>query len=141
MFWFGIVGYLLKLLRFPLVPMILGVVLGNIAEINLNRAVSISLDPSFFLTRPWSLFFLIIAAFSAVFPMYQAAIGEKRWTLLYTPALAMCCAVPLFMMQGYVRPLIGAGLVAMGLWMIWQRARGGWKLVAPEHKIALGEET
>jgi hypothetical protein len=45
------------------------------------------------------------------------------------------------MMQGYVRPLIGAGLVAMGLWMIWQRARGGWKLVAPEHKIALGEET
>jgi putative tricarboxylic transport membrane protein len=131
----------LKLLRFPLVPMILGVVLGNIAEINLNRAVSISFDPSFFITRPWSLFFLIIAFFSALFPMYQAAIGEKRWTLLYTPALAICCAVPLFMMQGYVRPLIGAGLVAFGLWMIWQRARGGWKLGAPAHKIALGEET
>jgi putative tricarboxylic transport membrane protein len=141
MFWFGILGYVMKLLRFPLVPMILGVVLGNIAEINLNRAVSISLDPSFFITRPWSLFFLIIAAFSAAFPMYQAAIGEKRWTLLYTPALAICCAVPLFMMQGYVRPLIGAGLVAIGLWMIWQRARSGWKLVAPAHKIALGEET
>jgi hypothetical protein len=45
------------------------------------------------------------------------------------------------MMAGYVRPVIGAGLVAMAAWMIWQRARGGWKLEPAAHKIALGEET
>ena len=33
MFWFGILGYLMQRFGFPLVPVILGVVLGNIAEV------------------------------------------------------------------------------------------------------------
>ncbi|HDO52241.1 MAG TPA: Tat pathway signal protein, partial [Rhizobiales bacterium] len=59
--WFGIIGFVMRQLGFPLAPMILGVVLGNIAELNLSRAMAITTDLSPFVTRPWSLFFLIIA--------------------------------------------------------------------------------
>ena len=68
---FGVIGYFMKVLRFPLAPMILGVVLGHIAELNLNRALSTNDDLLLFLTRPWSLFFLILGLFSMFFPLYQ----------------------------------------------------------------------
>ncbi|HSR71698.1 MAG TPA: tripartite tricarboxylate transporter permease, partial [Kiloniellales bacterium] len=55
LFIFGIIGYVMRVLGFPLAPMILGVVLGNIAELNLNRAIALSGDPTLFVTRPWSL--------------------------------------------------------------------------------------
>ncbi|MBI4183933.1 MAG: tripartite tricarboxylate transporter permease [Proteobacteria bacterium] len=140
MFWFGLIGYVMRVLGFPLVPMILGVVLGNIAEINLNRAVSISVDPTLFLVRPWSLFFLILAAFSAAFPWFQAARGRARWTLGFIPALSISTALPLFMMGGWVRPLVGAVLVGFGLSLLWRRAREGWRLEAPpEHRPTLSE--
>jgi putative tricarboxylic transport membrane protein len=128
MFWFGVLGYLMKTFGYPLVPMILGVVLGNIAEINLNRAFTTSPDVWLFFTRPWSLFFLIIAFFSAAFPFYQAASESKRWTLLYTPLLAITTAIPLFMMEGWVRPVVGAALVLLGVFIIVQRARAGWQV-------------
>ena len=44
MFFFGVVGYFMKKLGFPLAPMILGVVLGKLAELNLARATGISDD-------------------------------------------------------------------------------------------------
>ena len=128
LFWFGVVGYILRVLGFPLAPMILGVVLGHIAEVNLSRALSISDDVTLFLTRPWSLFFIIIGLFSAVFPWYQAARGAKKWTLVYMPLMCMAVATPLFMMNGYVRPGIGAAVLALGAWMLFTRWRGGWQL-------------
>jgi len=67
LFWFGLLGFFMRQFGFPLAPMILGVVLGNIAELNLSRALAISTDLSPFVTRPWSLFFLIIAFFLALF--------------------------------------------------------------------------
>ena len=70
--WFGILGFLMRQFGFPLAPMILGVVLGNIAELNLSRAMAITTDLTPFFTRPWSLFFMIMAIFSAAFPLYQA---------------------------------------------------------------------
>ena len=42
--WFGILGLLMRHFGFPLAPMILGVVLGNIAELNLARAFAITTD-------------------------------------------------------------------------------------------------
>ena len=90
---------------FPLAPMILGVVLGNIAELNLARALAISTDYTLFFTRPWALFFLIIALFSAAFPLFQQARSEgKKWVRFYAPVLLPCIALPLFMMGGAVRP-------------------------------------
>ncbi len=39
---FGLVGYLMRKLDFPLAPVLLGLVLGNLMEINLRRALAIS---------------------------------------------------------------------------------------------------
>ena len=126
--WFGILGYVMRLLGFPLAPMILGVVLGNIAELNLARAMAITTDISPFFTRPWSLFFLIIAVFSAFFPLYQAHRSRFRWTLFYMPLACFSVSVPLFMMGGVPRPLIATAVIALGLCLLWQRRRSGWAL-------------
>jgi len=126
---FGVIGLIMKTLGFPLAPMILGVVLGHIAELNLNRALSTSDDLTLFLTRPWSLFFLILGVFSIFFAQYQKLRGKVRWTLVYPSAMAICLAVPLFMMQGALRPTI-AGIVTMfSVWFLWRHKRRGWKLV------------
>ena len=126
--WFGILGFLMRHFGFPLAPMILGVVLGNIAELNLARAMAITSDLSPFVTRPWALFFLIIAVFSAVFPIYQAHRGKKKWTLIYLPAACFAAAVPLTMMGGIPRPTLAAIIVLYGAYTLWIRARSGWKL-------------
>jgi putative tricarboxylic transport membrane protein len=106
--------------------------LGNIAEINLSRALTITdtweTAVTAFLTRPWSLFFLILAIFSAVFPWYQAARADKRWTRAFVPLLVLAVSVPLFMMGGVARPIIAAIVVAFGAYTLWRRARDGWQI-------------
>ena len=128
LFAFGIVGYIMKSLGFPLAPIILGVVLGNIAELNLSRAVGISDDLTLFVTRPWALFFFIVALFSAVFPWYQQRRESKQWTLAYVPLACLALSVPLIMMGGWVRPLIAALLLAWGLHKLYRHHRAGWAL-------------
>ena len=130
--WFGILGYVMRQFGFPLAPMILGVVLGNIAELNLARALAITTDLSPFVTRPWSLFFLIIALFSAFFPLLQAHRGKKKWTLFYMPAVCFAVSVPLFMMGGIPRPIIATLVVALGAYILWRRAKDGWQLPEAE---------
>jgi len=126
--WFGILGFLMRHFGFPLAPMILGVVLGNIAELNLARAMAIDTDLSHFVTRPWSLFFMIIALFSAAFPWFQAARGKKMWTLFYMPVACFAVSVPLFMMGGVPRPLIACAVIALGTWTLYKRWKSGWSL-------------
>ncbi len=126
--WFGIVGFVMRQLGFPLAPMILGVVLGNIAELNLSRAMAITTDITPFFTRPWSLFFLLVALFSAAFPLFQAHRGRKLWTLFYLPAACFAVSVPLFMMGGIPRPVIAVITVLFGARVLWQRWKSGWKL-------------
>ena len=112
--WFGILGFFMRQFGFPLAPMILGVVLGNIAELNLARALAISDDFTLFFTRPWALFFLLVGLFSAAFPLFQKARAEgRKWVGFYAPALLACVAVPLWMMGGLVRP--GLSLICLGL--------------------------
>ncbi len=140
LFWFGVIGYTMRVLGFPLAPMILGVVLGNIAEVNLSRALAISSDVTLFFTRPWSLFFVTIALFSAVFPWYQKHRGQQRWTLVFIPVLCMAVSPPLFMMEGITRPIVGGLLLVLGGYMLWRRWQGGWKLDAPiEHPAPVKE--
>lgn len=64
---FGIVAYFLRRMDFQLVPILLGIVLGPLAEKNFRRAMVIS-DGSFsiFLTRPISCAFILIAVASVV---------------------------------------------------------------------------
>lgn len=132
--WFGILGFLMRHFGFPLAPMILGVVLGNIAELNLARAMAITTDLTPFVTRPWALFFLIVALFSAAFPWFQAARGRKAWTLFYLPAACFAVSIPLFMMAvqhgSLPRGAIAAVVLASGSYILWKRWRSGWSLEA-----------
>lgn len=81
LFIFGIIGFTLEKLEFPLTPMILGIVLGPIIEINLRSAI-MSSQGSFLpiFTRPISLFFIILAIFSFILPILFHAKSLKRQT-------------------------------------------------------------
>ena len=126
--FFGILGYIMRNLGFPLAPMILGVVLGKIAEINLSRSLASSDDLMLFVTRPWSLFFVVLALFSMLFPLYQSQRGKKWWTLVYPTALCLALAIPMVQMGGQIRPAVAVILVGVGLMFLWRQYKAGWKL-------------
>ena len=68
---FGVIGYVLVKLGFPLAPLILGVILGDQIEVNLVRAVMTDADPWLFVTRPISGVMLALAAGSVAFALWQ----------------------------------------------------------------------
>jgi len=75
---FGIVGYVLKKLDFPVLPIIIAFVLGPIAESNLRQGLTASAGsflPIF--TRPLSLTLLILAAFLFVLGRILVKKGES----------------------------------------------------------------
>jgi putative tricarboxylic transport membrane protein len=58
---FGVVGYLFRRANYPLAPLLLGLVLGEMLEQNLRRALTLSHgDPLVFVTRPLSLTILLL---------------------------------------------------------------------------------
>ena len=70
LFFFGIMGFVMRQFGFPLAPMILGVVLGNIAELNL--AGPWQLTPTYvILCSALVLFFAHCCDISMIFPIYQ----------------------------------------------------------------------
>ena len=138
---FGVIGYAMRSYGFPLAPMILGVVLGDNAEINLIRALATDSDLTIFFTRPWSLFFIMIAVFSTAFPWYQKYRGKQFWTLLFTPLLSITLSVPMFMMEGAVRPVVGGALIAIGLYMLYRRHQTGWALNAADSETPKFQES
>ncbi|MFT7593017.1 MAG: putative tricarboxylic transport membrane protein [Paracoccaceae bacterium] len=60
--WFGLLGYVLKRLNMPVVPIILGMVLGGIMEVKLRAAMARVKEPFDFIDRPvaFILFTIII---------------------------------------------------------------------------------
>ena len=128
---FGLLGYAMRVLGFPAAPFILGVVLGGVAEVNLNRAISTSPDLWLFVTRPWAQFFAIMAVFSAVFPWYQKARGRERWARWFGPAMCLGAAVPFLQMPGMVRPLLGIALIVAGLAVVVRELRAARRIAAP----------
>ena len=124
LFWFGLLGFVMRMFGFPLAPMILGVVLGNIAELNLSRALAIDTDLTLFVTRPWAMFFAIIAVFSAIFPWYQKRRTEgAAWTRFYGPAMLACISLPLSLMDGWVRPSLAVLALALAVLLTWRAVR------------------
>ena len=71
LFFFGIVGYGMVKLGFPLAPLILGVVLGDQLETNYIRAVMTDADPWLFVTRPLSGVLLALSVVSVVVALWQ----------------------------------------------------------------------
>ncbi len=67
---FGVLGWLLRKLDVPLVPVILGVLLGNLMEANLRRAMTISDgDPSALVASPLSIGLWAVAICGFVLPL------------------------------------------------------------------------
>lgn len=123
LFIFGVIGFGMRALNFPIVPMVLGAVLGQIAEQRLSQIVARNHDIWIFFERPWALFFILLACFSIFFPAYQKQIGKKSWTKYFVPVLLIVLAVPVFMMNGWIRPTLAVGMLCGGLVMIGLRLR------------------
>lgn len=76
---FGLLGYIMKRLGFPLAPMTIALVLGKLTENNLRRALILSQGSiSIFFTRPLSLVFLLIAVASLLYPSVRKLIKNKK---------------------------------------------------------------
>lgn len=79
MLLFGVIGYLLRKLDFPLAPAVLGMILGPQLEKSLRTSLEMSAgDYSIFFTRPITLFLLIAAAVILVVAALQLAPKEIR---------------------------------------------------------------
>ncbi|MCF6334549.1 MAG: tripartite tricarboxylate transporter permease [Spirochaetales bacterium] len=74
---FGIAGWILKKYGYPGAPIVLGMVLGKLAETNFRRAVIMGGYEIFF-TRPISLILLILALLSFGIPLYQTSKDNKK---------------------------------------------------------------
>ena len=75
---FGLFGYLMEKLNFSLTPIILGFVLGPIAEINLRRGLMLSQGSLLpFIIRPISCAFLILTVISIILTPRLAKKGQS----------------------------------------------------------------
>ncbi len=81
MLGFGILGYIMKKLDYPIVPLVLAMVLGRLAEDSLRRALTISGGTlSIFFTRPISALFLGAAILAYLTPLIRWALKGLRHT-------------------------------------------------------------
>jgi TctA family transporter len=75
---FGVIGYFAEKYRYPVAPLLLGLVLGNLLEQALLRSMAVSNgDASIFFTRPISLVIMIAGLISLVYS-FRKFYGGKR---------------------------------------------------------------
>lgn len=125
LFIFGVLGFVMRALGFPIVPIVLGVVLGGIAETRLSQVFARNDGIEIFLTRPWALFFLLLSVFSVLFPLYQKHRGSAQWARYFTPVLLIVMSIPVFMMPGIIRPILAAGMLVGGVAQMFLVLRSG----------------
>jgi putative tricarboxylic transport membrane protein len=76
---FGVLGFLMRRFDFPIAPVVVGLILGPIAESQLRRALSISLgDPMVLLQSPISATLLAIALIALILPFFMKGLGRFR---------------------------------------------------------------
>ena len=76
---FGVVGYLMRKMDYPLAPVILGLVLGELMEKNLRRAMSISGgDWSYLFSSPICITLWIMAVISLFAPIIFTKLGDMK---------------------------------------------------------------
>src|SRR5690606_16314481 len=62
---FGIAGFVLREMKYPMAPLVLGIILGDLLDLNLRRGLLLSNgDPSPFFTRPISAVICLVIAFT-----------------------------------------------------------------------------
>lgn len=68
---FGILGYLLRRFGYPIAPVVVGLILGPMAEQQLRRALAISQgDPAILVHSPIAIVLYIVAAAAVLVPLY-----------------------------------------------------------------------
>jgi putative tricarboxylic transport membrane protein len=73
MLGFGVVGYLMRKLDYPMAPAVLAIVLGPLAETSMRQSLLLSQgDPAIFVSRPISGAILAIAALLFLLPLIKA---------------------------------------------------------------------
>jgi putative tricarboxylic transport membrane protein len=76
---FGVMGYLMRCWDYPLAPMIVGLILGPMAESQFRRALQISLgDPFVFFKHPGSAALLALAAVALVAPLLFKGLRKMK---------------------------------------------------------------
>lgn len=76
---FGLVGWALRKLDVPLVPIILGILLGNEMEVNLRRAMTISDgDWTILVGSPLAIILWIIAIVGFILPIFMGRRVRQR---------------------------------------------------------------
>jgi putative tricarboxylic transport membrane protein len=76
---FGVIGVFMRKYNYPVAPLILGVILGPMAEANLNRALLTSGNSlKIFIERPFSLAFLILSVVSIAVPLITSYLTYRK---------------------------------------------------------------
>ena len=70
---FGVIGWIMKKYRYPAAPVVLGVVLGRLMELNFSQALMVGGAASFY-TRPLTVVLFAISIAAVVYPI----VSEKR---------------------------------------------------------------
>ena len=77
--FFGILGYFMLKAGYPPAPMVIAIILGPKVEESLRQSLVLSdNDPSIFFTRPISLIFIVIIAFTTFFPMIRRFLQKRK---------------------------------------------------------------
>jgi putative tricarboxylic transport membrane protein len=77
---FGLLGYAMKKLKYPIVPLILAMVLGNLLEKSLRQALVLSAGSfDVFYTRPITAAFLLVALLAYCSPLIRMALKKAGY--------------------------------------------------------------
>jgi putative tricarboxylic transport membrane protein len=77
---FGLLGYAMKKLKYPIVPLILAMVLGTLVEKSLRQALVLSAGSfDVFYTRPITAAFLLIALLAYCSPLIRMALKKAGY--------------------------------------------------------------
>ena len=79
MFVFGVLGYFFKKFEYPVAPLVLALVLGDLLERSLRQSLAMSQnDPSIFFTQPISATLLLIGMLSLISPLIRDMWDRRR---------------------------------------------------------------
>ena len=86
MIGFGFVGYVFQRLQFPIAPLVLGVILGPLAEeAFMNSMISFSNDWTVFFTRPIAAAIMVLVVLTLALP-FLGALRARRTVVVPPPA-------------------------------------------------------
>ena len=76
---FGVIGFLFERFKFPIAPLVLGTILGPLAENNfMTTMVSFDNDWTVFFTRPISASVMAVTFAGLAYPIIRAALAKRR---------------------------------------------------------------